>query len=219
MRKDEWLTPEQANLLLQQGAPMKLIRALGMFPRLRHSLTSFDYTERYGVLVDMVQRRSKRLAQRAVFDLAEALTPRLGQPRAVRDYTGAKILCREWKVPGWALSVSAEFYSGDSDWCETAIVVHRRFQDEQAQKLMDRQVKIALWGEDDDAWPQPHYFTPPPIVFDEPKPLPEWIIELQQIAGTADHAASGAEADLCAARKGNQERPSLQGFFDDEPTP
>ncbi len=205
MKKDEWLTPEQANLLREQGAPMKLIRALGTFPHLRHSLATFDYTERYGVFANMVARRSKGLAQRAVFDMAEALTPRLGTPRSVPNFTGDKILCREWRcVPGWAMSVSAEFYSGDQDWCDTAIIIHRRFPDEHSQKLMDRRVKIALWGEDEDGWPRPFYFSSPPVaVLAEPKALPGWVIELEQIS------EPNPEPEL----EGGKGPPGLEEFF------
>lgn len=65
MTQNDWPTPDQAKKLRAQRAPLKLIRALGLLPHTRQSLTNFDFTDRYGVFVDIVQRRSKRLARRS----------------------------------------------------------------------------------------------------------------------------------------------------------
>lgn len=207
MKTEKWLTHEQARLLRERGAPTKLVQALGTIPRTRHALLDFDFTQRYAVFVDILQQRSKGLAQRAVFEVVEALRDQLGEPRSMANFAGGQLLCREWRcVPGWALSVSAEFYSGDEPWCDVALIIHRRFPDEESRKLMDRHVKIALWGEDEDAWPRS--FSPlvaPVDVPAQPEALPSWVVELEQAAGPASERASELEAST--------DRPSLEDLY------
>ncbi|HYG25713.1 MAG TPA: hypothetical protein VD906_02290 [Caulobacteraceae bacterium] len=186
---------------------MKLVQALGTIPRTRHSLLSFDFAQRYGVFVDSLQHRSKGLAQRAVFEAVESLSGELGAPRSVANFTGGTILCREWRcVPGWALSVSAEFYSGDAPWCDVALIMHRRFPDEQSRKLIDRHVKIALWGEDEDAWPRSFWpFTAPVAITAQPEALPNWVVELERAAEPGSEPASELEAST--------DRPNLENLY------
>ena len=185
MEEDDWITPQEARNLRQCGAPMGYIRALDNVLKPNWAKTH-DYSEPYGVYQSSIQRRGKKAAQRAVFEMAETLTPHLGKPRSVRDPSINDTLCFEWtSVPGWTLSISAEFYSGDSEWCETAVLIHRRFADRQTQRMMDHHVKVALWGDDPRVWPKPYTAPPPPVDFDEPeeRPEPAWVTELNELAG------------------------------------
>ena len=161
MSKYEWLTAEDLQRLRACGAPLRYIRALGDLAHPPSSAKHFDYSERYGVFVYTTQRRSLKGAQSEAFRIAETLDVRLGERRSVWDFHGSKVLCFQWtSEKEWNLSVSAEFYTGDYDWCEVALHIHRRFPDVQSREAMDRHVKIALWGPDPKNWPGRHYTGP-----------------------------------------------------------
>lgn len=161
MSDTPWLTADETQTLQKDEAPLRYIEALGDLRFRPHNAKRHNFSPRYGIFDLCSARRTLKGAQRALFEMREALTPRLGPSRSIKDPTGSEAIWVEWRsLAGWTLSVSADEYPYDPEWFTTAVLVHRRFTDRASQTEMARQVKICLWGSDEKYWPGRPYMGP-----------------------------------------------------------